>query len=258
MGGHQQIQLRAWASELRAGEVGAVPLGAGRLVHDEVPASTSSGGKALVRGKVWRARRARAAGVDDRRRRTRSRSARAAPGIYGYSPAEIFYDNLQVTVNRAMKRHSHDAGSRRGLRSLAVAASPPRGRPGAESTMFGGDAVAQHGLGREGAAHQLGPGDRREHPVVGRSSARRPTAGRSLPTARSSSAPTTRALRNPKLTGDRGVLMAFDANGRRVPLAGGPPQARRRPGQRLAAAGHLLDARTSRATASTTSPTAPR
>ncbi len=63
--------------------------------------------------------------------------------------------------------------------------------------------------------------------------------------------------RNPKLTGDRGVLMAFDADRRQVPLAVGARQARLRPRQRLAAAGHLRRRRTSRATGSGTSPTAP-
>ena len=42
---------------------------------------------------------------------------------------------------------------------------------------------------------------------------------------------------------------------RQVPLAGGPRQAAERAGQRLAEGGHLLDARPSRATASTTSAT---
>ncbi len=65
-------------------------------------------------------------------------------------------------------------------------------------------------------------------------------------------------LRNPKLTGDRGNVMAFDAEQRRVPLAVGARQAAGRPGQRLAAAGRLLDALRRRATGSTTSRTAPR
>ena len=49
-------------------------------------------------------------------------------------------------------------------------------------------------------------------------------------------------LRNPKLTKDRGVVMAFDAENGELPLADDPREAARGPRQRLAAAGHLLHA----------------
>ena len=63
-------------------------------------------------------------------------------------------------------------------------------------------------------------------------------------------------LRNPKL--DQGPRRGHGLRRgqRRLPVADDPREAARGPRQRLAAAGHLLDARTSRATASTTPPTA--
>ena len=90
------------------------------------------------------------------------------------------------------------------------------------------------------------------------SSARRPTAARSSPAARSSSAPTTSKPRDPAIKGDKGVLMCFDEADGKFLWQAVHDKLPDRPGQRLARAGHLLDARSSRATASTTSATAAR
>ena len=69
---------------------------------------------------------------------------------------------------------------------------------------------SQHDFQHEGTAHQLGREDEEERQVGGASWVRKPTAMSWSPAARFSSAPTTRrALRDPKITGDKGVLMAF-------------------------------------------------
>jgi outer membrane protein assembly factor BamB len=98
MGGHQKIQLRCWAAEM------------GRLSKDvEFPWEMDTwykmklqvqqrDGKALVKGKVWPAAApeptAWTVEIEDP-----YPIAAGSPGLIGYAPAEIWYDNLKVTVN---------------------------------------------------------------------------------------------------------------------------------------------------------------
>jgi len=98
MGGHQKIQLRCWAAEM------------GRLSQDvEFPWQMDTwykmklqvqqrDGKALVKGKVWPAASSEPAAwtieIEDP-----YPIASGSPGLIGYAPAEIWYDNLKVTVN---------------------------------------------------------------------------------------------------------------------------------------------------------------
>ena len=98
MGNHQKIQLRAWPSELRLEK--SVPFAwvpdtwyTMKLRVDQ------QGGQALVRGKVWKR------GDPEPQAWTIEATdpqpvRQGSPGIYGYSAAEILYDNLQVTVNQ--------------------------------------------------------------------------------------------------------------------------------------------------------------
>jgi outer membrane protein assembly factor BamB len=97
MGGHQKIQLRGWASELRLEK--SVPFPWEPDVWYTMKFRVDQqGDKALLRGKVWRR------GEPEPQEWTISAEdpqpvRQGSPGIYGYSAAEIYYDNLQVTVN---------------------------------------------------------------------------------------------------------------------------------------------------------------
>ena len=97
MGGHQKIQFRGWASELRLEK--SVPFAWEPDVWYTMKFRVDQqGGKALLRGKVWRK------GEPEPQEWTITAEdpqpvRQGSPGIYGYSAAEIYYDNLQVTVN---------------------------------------------------------------------------------------------------------------------------------------------------------------
>ena len=97
-GNHQRLEIRSWASELRMME--RVPFEwdmntwyTVKLRVDQRSEST------LVRAKVWRRDDAEPADwtleVEDP-----SPIRSGAPGIYGYSPVNIYYDNYKVTVNQ--------------------------------------------------------------------------------------------------------------------------------------------------------------
>jgi outer membrane protein assembly factor BamB len=97
MGNHQKVQLRGWASELRLEK--SVPFPWEPDVWYTMKFRVDQqGDKALLRGKVWRR------GEPEPQEWTISAEdpqpvRQGSPGIYGYSAAEIYYDNLQVTVN---------------------------------------------------------------------------------------------------------------------------------------------------------------
>jgi outer membrane protein assembly factor BamB len=98
MGNHQALQLRSWPSVLRIEKTVDFPWDPDvwytmKLRVDE------QGDKALVRGKVWRR------GEPEPSEWTVTAEdpqpiRHGSPGIYGYSAAEILYDNLQVTGNQ--------------------------------------------------------------------------------------------------------------------------------------------------------------
>jgi outer membrane protein assembly factor BamB len=98
MGGHQKLQLRGWASELRLEK--SIPFTSEPDVWYTMKLRVDQqGGKALLRGKVWRR------GEPEPQEWTITAEdpqpvRQGSPGIYGYSAAEIYYDNLQVTVNQ--------------------------------------------------------------------------------------------------------------------------------------------------------------
>lgn len=98
MGAHQKIQLRAWPSELRLEKSVPFPWEPDTWYTMKLRVD-QQGEKALIRGKVWKRGEAEPqewtiTAEDPKPVR------RGSPGIYGYSAAEIYYDNLKVTVNR--------------------------------------------------------------------------------------------------------------------------------------------------------------
>jgi outer membrane protein assembly factor BamB len=94
MGYHQQLQIRTWAAELRMAKT--VPFAWETGVWYTMKMTVQiAGSKAIIRGKVW---------PRDQQEPTEWSievedplpNRTGSPGLYGYSPAEIFYDNLKV------------------------------------------------------------------------------------------------------------------------------------------------------------------
>jgi outer membrane protein assembly factor BamB len=97
-GNHQRLEVRSWASELRMMQ--RVPfewdMNTWYTVKLRVDQRADS---ALVRAKVWR--RGDAEPTDWTLEIEDPLPIRSgAPGIYGYSPVNIYYDNYKVTVNQ--------------------------------------------------------------------------------------------------------------------------------------------------------------
>jgi outer membrane protein assembly factor BamB/plastocyanin len=98
MGVNQRLQLRAWDTELRLmREVGFhwdPDVWYTMKLQAEV-----HGDEGLIRGKVWRRGEAEPAAWTVTARDPRP-VRHGSPGLYGYSAAEILYDNLSVTPDR--------------------------------------------------------------------------------------------------------------------------------------------------------------
>ena len=97
---------------------------------------------------------------------------------------------------------------RRGTHSLTLALIA-RSDPGGRLADVGRHAGPQHGLEHEGAADDLGRQDEEEREVGRRARLAGLRQSRSSRTASCWSAPTTKAMRDPNVKGDKGVLMAF-------------------------------------------------
>lgn len=98
MGVHQQIQLRSWDSDLRV--VKDVPFPWEPEVWYRMKLRVDQqGDKALIRGKVWKRDGAEPAEWTVQFEDPQP-VRQGSPGIYGYSAAEIYYDNLQVMGNQ--------------------------------------------------------------------------------------------------------------------------------------------------------------
>jgi hypothetical protein len=97
MGAHQKIQVRSWSSDLRLEK--SVPFAWDSDVWYTMKFRVDQqGDKALVRGKVWKRGEPEPAEwtvTAEDPHPVRSGS----PGLYGYSPVDIHYDNVKVTVN---------------------------------------------------------------------------------------------------------------------------------------------------------------
>ena len=93
-GRHQRLQIRSWASDLRMAKTIDFPwkIDVWYTMKMQVEVVDDT---AIIRGKVWRAGEPEPedwtlVAEDPRPNREGS------PGIYGYSPTEIYYDNLKV------------------------------------------------------------------------------------------------------------------------------------------------------------------
>ena len=96
-GNHQRIEVRSWAAELRMAE--RFPFAWDPDVWYTLKLRVDlDDGRALVRGKVWRRGEAEPAEwtvtVEDP-----EPVRQGSPGLIGYSPIDIYYDNVQVMEN---------------------------------------------------------------------------------------------------------------------------------------------------------------
>lgn len=97
MGAHQKVQVRSWASDMRIEK--STPFEWQPDVWYTMKFRVDQqGDKALVRGKVWKRGEAEPAdwmvSVEDPHP-----IRQGSPGLYGYSAANLYYDNVKVTVN---------------------------------------------------------------------------------------------------------------------------------------------------------------
>ena len=97
MGNHQRLQIRDWA-ELRLEHTVPFPWETDVWYTMKMRVDVEND-RALIRGKVWRADRGEpeewTISVEDP-----VPNRRGSPGLYGYSPTTIFYDNVKVTVTK--------------------------------------------------------------------------------------------------------------------------------------------------------------
>ena len=98
MGNHKKLMIRTWLSELeRFSKV--IPLEWETNVWYRMKMRVdvaSDGNKATIRGKVWKKAESEPAEWTIETEDTLPHTA-GSPGIYGYSAADILYDNIQVT-----------------------------------------------------------------------------------------------------------------------------------------------------------------
>jgi outer membrane protein assembly factor BamB len=97
MGTHQRLQVRAWDTELRFMEQVDFPWEPDRWYTMKLSVDTQ-GAEGVIRAKVWPRGEAEPAAWTITARDPRP-VRHGSPGLYGYSPTEIQYDNLKVTVN---------------------------------------------------------------------------------------------------------------------------------------------------------------
>jgi hypothetical protein len=97
MGNHQRLELRSWESMLRIDQKVAFPWEVDKWYTMKLQV-TGGDDQAVVRGKVWPKGEPEPAAwtveaVDPHP------IQKGSPGLTGYSPAEIFFDNLTITGN---------------------------------------------------------------------------------------------------------------------------------------------------------------
>lgn len=98
MGASQGLQLRAWDTELRLMEQVDFKWDPDVWYTMKLRAEVA-GNEGLIRGKVWRRGDPEPAAWTVTARDPRP-IRNGSPGLYGYSPVDILYDNLTVTPNR--------------------------------------------------------------------------------------------------------------------------------------------------------------
>ena len=101
MGNHQWLQIRSWASDLRMAKQIPYEWQTDEWYRMKMAVQVADE-KAVVKGKVWKR--------DEQEPREWTLTAEdplpnrhGSPGIYGYSAAEIYYDNLIVTSGESAK-----------------------------------------------------------------------------------------------------------------------------------------------------------
>ena len=97
MGNHQRLQIRTWPSEERMAKEVSFPWEMDTWYRMKLRVDTS-GDTGWIRGKVWK--------KGDPEPADWSIEAEdplpipgGSPGLIGYSPVDIHYDNIKVTVN---------------------------------------------------------------------------------------------------------------------------------------------------------------
>ena len=96
-GVHQRLQVRAWDTELRLMEQVDFKWDPNVWYTMKLSVGTK-GAEGVIRAKVWPRGEAEPAAWTVTARDPRP-VRHGSPGLYGYSPAEIRYDNLKVTAN---------------------------------------------------------------------------------------------------------------------------------------------------------------
>ena len=97
-GAHQKLEIRSWSAELRMAKVIEFPWELDAWYQMKMRVDLV-GDKALVRGKIWKR------GADEPDEWTITAEdphpiLTGSPGLIGYSPANMYYDNIKVTVNQ--------------------------------------------------------------------------------------------------------------------------------------------------------------
>ena len=97
LGNHQRLEVRAWTAERRMAQAVDFPWEMGVWYRMKFEVRTERG-QGVVRGKVWKR------GENEPEAWTLSVQdpfpvESGSPGLTGYSPAEVYYDNIKVTVN---------------------------------------------------------------------------------------------------------------------------------------------------------------
>ncbi len=98
MGAQQQIQVRSWESELRASKQVPFPWQPATWYTMKLKVATTAGGKSVVQVKVWKKGEAEPADWTLTAEDPLPIPA-GAPGLYGFSPSPIYFDNVSVTRN---------------------------------------------------------------------------------------------------------------------------------------------------------------
>ena len=97
-GNHQRLQVRSWTSDLRMAKTIDFAWETDVWYTAKLRVDVEDG-QALVRGKVWKRDEAEPAEWTIEAKDPLP-NPHGSPGIYGYSPANVYYDNLNVWKNK--------------------------------------------------------------------------------------------------------------------------------------------------------------